>query len=230
MVSGEVKMSSLTRFIWVSVFIFGCMASEPDAPNEYLIRVGNRVMTVADFNRTFELAKAAYPHNVLQNEAVLRIIRSRFLSQITEEMILMQRADEIQVSVTDEELEKAISDIKRDYPDGVFNQTLLEYAVPYPSWKQGLKIRLLKEKVVAKELLENVRISAEDISKYIEKHVNSEEDDLNFREGSKDLNEAIIHRLRREKAEAAYRSWIKNLQEKYTIEINRAQWEKIASS
>ena len=230
MVSGEVKMSSLTRFIWVSVFIFSCMASEPDAPNEYLIRVGNRVMTVADFNRTFELAKAAYPHNVLQNKAVLRTIRSRLLSQITEEMILMQRAAEIQVSVTDEELEKAISDIKRDYPDGVFNQTLLEYAIPYPSWKQGLRIRLIKEKVVAKELLENVRISAEDISKYIEKHVNSEEDDLNFKEGPNDLNEAIIHRLLREKAEAAYRSWIKNLQEKYTIEINRAQWEKIASS
>nr|MBC8391901.1 SurA N-terminal domain-containing protein [Deltaproteobacteria bacterium] len=130
MVSGEVKMSSLTRFIWASVFIFGCVASEPDVPNEYLIRVGNRVMTVADFNRTFELAKAAYPHNVLQNEAVLKIIRSRLLSQITEEMILMQRAAEIQVSVTDEELEKAISDIKRDYPDGVFKQTLLECAVP----------------------------------------------------------------------------------------------------
>ena len=230
MVIGKVKMSGLTRLIWASVFIFGCMASETDAPSEYLIRVGNRVMTVADFNRTFELAKAAYPHNVLQNEAVLKIIRSRLLSQITEEMILMQRAAEIQVSVTDEELEKAISDIKKDYPDGVFKQTLLEYAVSYPSWKQGLKIRLLKEKVVAKELLENVRISAEDISKYIEEHVNDEEDDLNFSEGSKELNEKIIHRLRREKAEAAYGSWIKALQEKYIIEINRTQWEKIASS
>jgi hypothetical protein len=33
--------------------------------------------------------------------------------------------------------------------------------------------------------------------------------------------------LRRKKAEEAYTSWIKDLQTRYTIEINRVQWEKI---
>jgi hypothetical protein len=187
-------------------------------------------MTVTEFNRTFELAKAAYPHNVLQNPDVLKIVRSRLLSQITEEMILMQRASEIGVTITDEELEKAIADIKKDYPENIFEQTLLEQAIPYRSWKKGLKIRLLKEKIISEELLDNVRISAEDISKYIDENLTGGDDDLSLRKQSTHLDEAIIERLRRERAEAAYRSWMKSLQERYTIEINKAQWEKIASS
>jgi hypothetical protein len=224
------KITGLTGLICLALLISGCWTSEAEGPDAYLLRVGDSVLTVAEFNRSFELSKAAYPHNVLQDPAVLNTIRSRLLSQTTEEMILLEKAKEIGVEVTDEELEAAVSDIKKDYPGGVFEETLMEYAVPYPLWKERLKIRLIKEKVVAKELLERVTITADDISNYIADQLGGNEDARSFAEGSQDLNEVIVQRLRRQKAEEAYRTWIKKLQESYPIEINKLQWEKITGS
>ncbi len=37
----------------------------------------------------------------------------------------------------------------------------------------------------------------------------------------------IVKRLRREKAEQAYKPWIKKLQKKYLVEINMEQWGRI---
>ena len=146
----------------------GCADSGPEPSDEYLIRVGDSVMTVVDFNRVFELAKTAYPHNALKDPVILKTFQFRLLSQLTEEVMLLERAKEINITVSDAEVEKAISEIKKDYPEGVFEETLLEQAVSYPAWKKAMKIRLIKEKVVAKELEEHVIITAGDISNYIE--------------------------------------------------------------
>jgi len=40
----------------------------------------------------------------------------------------------------------------------------------------------------------------------------------------------IIRNLRRKKIEQAYKPWIKELQKKYIIEINKVQWKKIIGS
>ncbi len=50
-------------------------------------------------------------------------------------MILLERAKEIGVKVTASEVEKAMADIKSDYPDHEFQNSLIENAIPYPSWK-----------------------------------------------------------------------------------------------
>lgn len=220
----------LTGFVWIVLFLSGCWRSEPESPGAYLVRVGESVFTVADFNQAFELSKSAYPHNMLQNPAELNAIRSSLLSQITEEMILTEKAREINVEVTDTELEDAISEIKKDYPDGAFEETFMEYAVSYPAWKERLRIRLLKEKVVKKELLEHVTITADDIANYSAMHHSDGGTNGNSPEGPTDVNALIIERLRRQKAEEAYGPWIKSLQGLYPVEIDRSQWGKIIES
>ena len=67
------------------------------------------------------------------------------------------------------EVEKAVSEIKKDYPEDVFEQMLLEYAVSYNSWEEGLKNRLLVEKVIGAELDKQVLITPGEISKYYER-------------------------------------------------------------
>jgi hypothetical protein len=142
-------------------------------------------------------------------------------------MILLERAKELQIYISDSELEESIADIKADYPEGIFEETLLENAVSYHSWKEGLKNRLIKEKVISQELEANITITHDDISKYYKEHYGKEGLQSGREEGIEDKSELIIKNLRRKKAEEAYTSWIKDLQTRYTIEINRAQWEKI---
>ena len=208
----------------------GCADSESNEKDEFFIKVGDSVLTVFEFNRAFEIAKAAYPHGTLKNPADVKDARLQLFYQMTEEMIIQERAKEVGIKVYDSEVEKAVSDIKGDYPNDEFEQTLLENAVSYQSWKEGLKNRLLLEKVVAKELGEQIEINSEDISKYYEEHYKDDSLTLDSKEISKDISASIMKHLRMKKMEDAYKSWIKKLQKRYKIEINKAQLEKITGS
>ena len=80
---------------------------------------------------------------------------------------------------------------------------------------------------LAKELEEQIVITPIDVSNYYAKHAENSGPVSDQKEASKELNVTIVKHLRREKVEEAYKSWIKELQKKYTIEVNKAQWEKI---
>jgi hypothetical protein len=220
----------LIGVLLIICLLAGCADSESNDKDEFFIRVGDSVVTVFEFNRAFEISKAAYPHGAMQNPADIRDARLRLFYQMTEEMIILERAKELGIKVSDSEVEKAVSDIKGDYPDDEFEQALLENAVSYHSWKEGLKNRLHMEKVVAKELGEQIEITPEDISKYYEEHYKDDSLTSDLKEVSKDINVSIMRHLRMEKMEDAYKPWIKKLQKKYTIEINKAQLEKITGS
>lgn len=203
--------------------------ANPDSVDEkeYVIRVGDSLLTVFDFNKAFEMAKTAYPHNVMQDPVALRESRLRLLNQLTEQMLIMERAKELGIETSEMEVEKTISDIKKDYPEDAFEQTLLEFAVPYNVWEEGLRKRLLIEKVVNVELSEKITITPEEISKYYEGYYKGDGLTSDLKDRSKNIDEIIITNLRRKKLEEAYKSWIKELQKKYTIEINKVQLEKI---
>ena len=145
-------------------------------------------------------------------------------------MILLERADEIGISVTDIELEKAVAAIKSDYPSGEFENTLLEFAVSYETWESRLKTRLIMEKVIEKELENRITITPEDIAAYYKKNFQGKKGESESTPASGDINEIIVKQLRRETAEERYKTWIEDLKTNYKIEINNEQWEKFAGS
>ena len=213
------------------VYVFvGCSDSESRLEDEYFLRMGDRVVTVSDFNRAFEIAKAAYPHNAMQDQAAVRDAQIELLNQMVEELLLLERAEELGIKISASEFEKIVADIKGDYPDDVFEKMLLEYAVPYHSWRKGLKIRILMEKVVAKELADQIIVTPEDITKYYQEHYKNNGITSDQQEMSKELSVKIMKHLRREKVEVVYMTWIKKIKEKYTVEINKVIWEKVIGS
>ncbi len=208
----------------------GCADPEDRLVDEYLIRVGKRITTIDDFKRTFEMVKATYSHNALKSSAYLREARLSLLNQLVEQMIILERAREQNIDISDSEVEEVIAGIKKDYPEGEFDKTLLEYAISYQSWKEALKNRLLIEKVIAEELEEKVVITPGIISEYYERNYDRFFLNSGSKEDSANINEFIIKHLRKEKVEEAYKDWIKELKKNYKIEINRERWEEIASS
>ena len=205
------------------------------APGDnYLIKVGDGVATTVDFNRAFEIVKTAYSHNALQEPDFCRRAKLQLLSQLIEEMIILERAKELNIGISDSEVDEAVAQVKGDYDDNAFEQTLLEHAVSYHLWEKELERRLLIEKVVEKELKEHIVITPEDISSYYEKHYNGHggQLDLSADPDKADgyLNRIIVKQLRRKKVEEAYKPWIENLRKKYLIEINKKEWEKIGQA
>jgi hypothetical protein len=220
----------LFGFLSIISMLAGCADSKSGNGDKFFIRVGDSAITVSDFKRAFEIAKASYSHSAMQQAENAREAKLRFVKQMTEEMILLERAKDIGIKITETELKKAVEDIKQSYPENVFDQVLLEYAVPYPSWEKRLEARLLMEKVIAKELGDQIVVTPDDISNYYETHPPDDNLTADMKKGSKDVNENVINYLRGKKIEEAYTPWIKKLQKEYIIEINKIQWEKIIGS
>lgn len=210
--------------------IVGCLNSGSDSGNEPLIRVGDRVLTVLEFKKAFEFTRSDYPNNFEGEPEDLRNAQLRLLNQLTVEMILLERAKELGLSISDEEINKAVNDIKSDYPEDTFEKTLLKFAVSYDLWEARLKNRLLMQKVVDNELKDQIVITPEDIANYYESNLKSRALEAETETANDDMNENIIKYLRREKAEKAYKVWINNLKKNYAIEIDSVEWEKISGS
>jgi hypothetical protein len=206
----------------------GCMNSESNPDLEPLIRVGDRVVTVLDFNKAFEIAKTAYPHDYKDAPEDYRNARLRLLNQLVVEMIILERAEELGLSISREEIDKAVKEIKSDYPEDTFEEAFLESAVSYESWEARLKNRLLMQKVIDNELKNQIVITPQDIANYYEKNYQATDTGAESIKPDKDINEKIIKHLRQQKEEQAYKIWIKELKRKYKIEINSANWEKIS--
>jgi hypothetical protein len=208
----------------------GCGQKDIDLGKEVLIRVGDRNLTVLEFNDAFEIAKIAYDDEIREQPEELRNAQIRLLNELIVEMILLEEAQKLGINVTDQELEKAVSEIKSDYPEGEFEKTLLEFAVSYDSWKSRLKNRLIMNKVIEEELASKITITPEDVTEYYQKHYQGKEMESESGQPSEDINEAIVKQLRRRKAEETYHSWIEALKAKYAIEINSELWEKLTGS
>jgi hypothetical protein len=212
------------------VVLGGCMNSESNPDLEPLIRVEDRVFTVMDFNKAFEISKTAYPHNLKDEPEAYRNARLRLLNQLVVEMIILERAEELGLSISKEEINKAVKEIKSDYPEDTFEKAFLESAVSYESWEARLKNRLLMQKVIDNELNNQIVITPEDIASYYEKNYQATDNGAGTIKPDQEINENIIKHLRQQKAEQAYKIWIKGLKRKYKIEINTASWEKISGS
>lgn len=190
-----------------------------------MIRTEQQTITLAQFERAFEAARIAYSDNRSVDPQVIENARLRLLNQMAEEVIIDRRANELGIVLDDPELETAIQEIKKDYPEDEFEQMLLESAISYSLWKDRLRVRLLMEKIVDLELAQPLNITAQDIEAYYKNH----EEAFTFNDGNApemDLNRHIVEQLRREKVEAAYPQWMDGLRKRFGVEINWELWEQ----
>lgn len=222
--------------LWVALWIglgigvlaaLGCSPSGSERPDDYLVRVGKRKITAHDFLQAFELAKTAHPDSVDKNPSALQGARQQLLDEISTELVMLNRAEEVGIAVSDAELDAAIAAIKADYPPGVFDQTLIESTVPFETWKQRMRSRLLMEKLVQVELGQRVAITPEEVAAYYDQHYRGKAGAADSAEKFQRLKETIVADLQRKKLEDGFADWIKGLKQKYPVEVNQQLWVEL---
>lgn len=218
------KISVIICGMILGLMIGGCPDSKKEAAQDCLLQVNDRCMTVEAFNEQLHRVNADAMGQ--QPEAPAEMKRY-LLNQALEKFILLERADELNLNVTDEEMDQAVEEIKKDYPKGTFKTVLLEQAVSYTQWKEELKTRMLMEKVIQQELDPRITITQEDISSYYEKHYLAGASDTEDLSRNGHLNEALFDLVRNEKREKSYQTWIANLQNRYQVHINTAAWKRM---
>jgi hypothetical protein len=208
----------------VCLFVL-CACFQKSKEDDYLIRVGQSVVTVAEFKQAVEAAgEEAFPGEEAIRPSAMNDLRVRVLNQLTEELIITQHAKQLGIQVTEEELDASIAKVKADYPDDTFEKTLLENAVSFQSWKQKMATRLLIDKVIEKELVDKVEITSQDISGYFKAHF---PDGVPEGEDADQINKRIVQHLRQQKAEKMYQAWIEKLRKAFPADVHQQRWSRL---
>ncbi|MDY6952383.1 MAG: peptidylprolyl isomerase [Thermodesulfobacteriota bacterium] len=142
---------------------------EPGLEGQPVIQVDDLVLTLAEFNEFFEPFRMNQAQGQEDGQA-LREARLRFLLQLVEEMIMLRRAEELEVHVSAEELEEAVSGIEGGYGGAGFKDMFMKQAISLETWKKRLKAQLIVKKVVHKELAENITVTPEEIGAFHNRH------------------------------------------------------------
>ena len=216
----------IRRFLPLMAVVVGLFGCSPEAQEDaYLIRVGDSTITVAEFKRAVEASgEEAFPGEQAIGKTALDDLRMRVLNQLSEELIIAERAKQLNIVVTDQELEKAIAAVKADYPDDTFEKTLLENAVSFQAWKQKMATRLLVDKVIAKELVDNVQITSDDVTAYFQTHY---PEGIPDGEDADQINKRIVQHLRHQKAEMLYKNWIEKLRSLFPVDVHQQRWNRL---
>jgi hypothetical protein len=215
--------------IWLAAaFISFSSCSAKPQVDGYLIRVGTSTISVSEFKRAVEATREeAFPGDQEISPSALNDLRVRVLNQLTDELIIMERAAAMGIHVSDQELEASIEAVKEDYPDDTFEKTLLENAVSFQTWKQKLATRLLIDKVIAKELVDKVEISSKDVAIYFQNHFPK---GIPEGEDADQFNKRIVQHLRQQKAEALYHGWIESLRKAFPVEVHQQRWNRLVEA
>lgn len=208
--------------------VLACNPSGPEPVEDYLIRLGGLKVTSQDFIQAFELVKTAHPGSTDPNAPELQAARRQLLNEMTRELIMLKRSEELGITVSQAELNAAVKSVQADYPPGVFQTTLAESAVSFGTWKRRLGLRLLMEKLVDVEVRPQVIITAEDVAAYYERNYQGKASGADSDQKLERLKQVLVADLKREKTEEAFDGWIEELKQKYVVEVNQPQWEQIA--
>jgi parvulin-like peptidyl-prolyl isomerase len=93
-----------------------------------------------------------------------------FIESVVDHYLILEYGKQQGLSVTDEELESAVREIKKDYAEKDFQELLLKGYIDYGEWKEGLREQLLIRKITRKASEASPQVSIEEIKAYYDSH------------------------------------------------------------
>jgi parvulin-like peptidyl-prolyl isomerase len=135
-----------------------------DRPAEKVaLSVGTRKITIEEL-------RAQRKRMALEPEGTSKDRLDSFVERAVDHYLVLEYGKQQVVSVSDEELESAAREIKKDYSEKDFQELLLKGYIEYGEWKEGLREQLLIKKITAKASGAVPRISLEEIKAYYDSH------------------------------------------------------------
>jgi len=140
-------------------------------PEHILAVVNQNQITIEEFNQEFKELMLEPGKEVKGTD--LKTLRQAYLDQMIERKILVQEARRLEIKVSQEELNQAIYEIKKDYPGEGFGEKLGLKGMTLEEWKGRLEEKLLAEKMIRSTLHYRGEIDEKEALEYYESHRSS---------------------------------------------------------
>jgi peptidyl-prolyl cis-trans isomerase C len=105
-----------------------------------------------------------------EDEAAL-VIKS-IMGKVIEKYLIMEYGKVEGITLQSKELKTALSEIKKDYPEDVFNKMLMERYIDYDTWEEEFRQDLLIRKIITTVFEEMPPVSFNETVAYYESHKN----------------------------------------------------------
>ena len=165
------KSGFLFGLLLLSLSLWGCDHWGRGLPEHILAQVDQEQITVDEFDR--ELKEVILEPGKEEKGEGLGELKRAYLDQVIERKVLAQEARRLGIKVSPEELNQAIFEIEKDYPDKGFDKRLGLKGTTLEEWRGRLEEKLLAEKMVRSALQYSGEISEKEALQYYESHQSS---------------------------------------------------------
>ena len=129
------------------------------------------VLTVGSREITPKELKAQSKRMAFEPDGTSKELFDSFIERVVDHYLILEYGKEQGLSVSDEELESAVREIKRDYSENDFRELLLKGYIDYREWKERLREQLLIKKITSKASAASPQVSIEEIKAYYDAHL-----------------------------------------------------------
>jgi len=137
---------------------------------KYVATVNGERIYLEDYQKRLNAQKGIRSPKAFTNSVnKQRMLEEEILESMVIEKIILQRAREINLSVSSTELEKKLIDIRKDYGDKFFD-LLIQQNVQYDDWREELRKEMLFDKLIALDVNASVRVSEDEAEDYFNDH------------------------------------------------------------
>jgi parvulin-like peptidyl-prolyl isomerase len=158
---------SILSILMITAILSACQKAMPP---DIVAQVNSDSITVTAFTaELFPLVEGYQNPPTRQEEVDFKNLKKALLDQLIEKRLVLNEANKMGITVSDDELEDAFASIKRSYPLGRFDEVVRDEAARR-QWKESLHQRLLIEKVINRVSQLTSPIDEPTLRKYYKKH------------------------------------------------------------
>ena len=129
------------------------------------------VLTVGSREITPKELKAQSKRMAFEPDGTSKELFDSFIERVVDHYLILEYGQQQGLSVSDEELESAVREIKRDYSENDFRELLLKGYIDYHEWKESLREQLLIRKITSKASAASPQVPIEEIKAYYDTHL-----------------------------------------------------------
>ncbi len=164
-------MIKQNRLLW-PLFLAGALCfiaacgKEDYFNQKYVAVVNGEKIYMDEFQQRLDAQKGPLsPRSLAGSLNKQELLEEEILDSMITEKIVLQRAKELNLSVSNTELERKLLDIRKDYGDKFFD-LLAAQNVRYEDWREELRKEMLFDKLVAVDVNAAIRASEDEAEDY----------------------------------------------------------------
>ena len=165
----NVAISIFFLFFGLTLLSWGCSQKE-ETPG-VVARVNDEAITLSQLESRFDLLHLEWNEALRPSVESLRKEYGQVLGSLIIQKLVEQELEKRSLKVTSKELSQAENKIRSDYPEGAFEEVLIEEYIDLDVWREQLRQSLAREKLVQEVLRPKIQMSYKEVARYYEKHI-----------------------------------------------------------